>query len=177
VEPDIAVYLNGKRLVTPETFREKRTPLPIPSYAVWLERIGKKDFQLRQWHSIPIPQGLLREGQVNQIDIVRESGKPPSHSRKDWVLFGDYPVLSSPSVFKGPLFQHFYAETSVYKFAEEGDFRLNGITRLYNGGVKSWFFDGRQWKAGDLSPKGGIQAGQYRMRIEMEDTAGKIWIY
>ncbi len=100
---------------------------------------------------------------------TRELGGP-------WVIYGDYPS-PSPGIFEGPLFQRSPAETSIVKYGYDGDFRLNGATPLSNGGVRSSYYDGRRWREDDLSPSPGIQAGEYRIRIEAEHPDGGFSVY
>lgn len=165
-----SIQINGKSIGTLENLKAN-TPhfLAIPTYSIHLKDAGKEPFETRQWFSLPIPSGLLKEGDWNAVEI---------HGLKG-VLFGDFPhpVLSQTPVFSGPLFHRSMTETSVYAFFYNDDFRLSGRTPLHHQGVKAFYGDHQNWRTDDLSPSWGIQKGEYRIRIEVEQPKGQFLIY
>ncbi len=173
-----AIRVNGESIGTLEMLKASPSPfLLLPPYSVYLKDAGKQPYRVRQWFSLPIPQELLKEGTFNTIEIVfnQKNSVPPLAD--EWTLFGDYPIPSPSPQFQGPLFLHSITEFSVFKFVYDGDLRITGVTPLHHQGVESFYRRGGREDSDDLSDAAGIQRGEYRIRIEMEDREGKFLVY
>jgi hypothetical protein len=174
------IRVNGESVGTLQTLKADPSPYLLElSYHVYLKDMGKQAHDARQWFSLPLPSRLLKEGAFNTIEIVfnqKDLGEafPGADA---WTVFGDYPASSPSPEFRGPLFHRYLTEISNFKFMYDGDFRINGITPLHHQGVKSSYRSGAREVSDDLSPSPGIQRGEYRIRIEMEDAEGKFWVY
>jgi 4-amino-4-deoxy-L-arabinose transferase-like glycosyltransferase len=177
--PDIQIEVNGKAVGDFKTLvaEENKSPFFIPAYAEWMRISGQKFYEFRQWFKVPLPAGLLKEGGLNIIDI-RSKGDNETRNlkRETWKICGDY-LITSPNRYEGPLFHHFASETSIFKFFEDGDFRLRGATKLHHQASQSSLFDGQKWRYDDLSLAPGIQKGQYRIRLEIKLSDGQHLIF
>jgi len=161
------VLVNGETIARLESLKFASPRFPLASYKAFLRDERRRSFEMRQWFSVPIPSRLLKEGKFNTVEILSAGGI---------LLFGDDSKNSPQPVFRGPLFQHSDDDVSVLKYIFDGDFRISGTTPLHHGGVRSSFYDGKDWRMDDLSPARGIQRGEYRIRIEIE-SGGEIFIY
>lgn len=163
------IQINGRPVAPLEKLKAERPKFAFESYLVFLKDERKNVSDMRQWFTLPLPKGTLREEGMNTIEIHSKGGK----------VYGDYPV-SSPSsgrIVYGPLFQRSFLETSIFKYIYDGDFRLKGTVSVHSKEVRSAFYDGSRWHTEDLSRSAGIQTGQYRIRIEVEGPEGKFWVY
>lgn len=174
------VRVNGESIGTLETVQAHPAPFLLePPYSVYLEDAKKQAYEARQWFSLSIPPHLLREGVSNSVEIVfHQEDSLNAHPLGDpWTLFGDYPVSSPSPQFQGPLFHRSSTETSVFKFWYHNDSRLNGVTPLGHQGAKSFFLRNGREGGDDLSDVPGVQRGEYRIRIEIQDREGRIRLY
>ena len=173
------IRVNGKSIGTLETLKLKQPAfLLTPPYRIYLREARRKTFEIRQWFSIPIPSQFLKEEGWNTIEIrSRKEGTRAVSPADPWVIFGDYPLLPSSSVFLGPFFHHSMTETSVTSFFYNDDFRLTGRTPLHHQGVKASYGENQHWRSDDLSPSRGVQKGEYRIRIEVELFPGEFLVY
>lgn len=176
---DWEIQINGKSIGTLESLKANPPDfLLIPTYSIHLKDARKKPFEVRQWFSLPIPSGILKEGAWNAVEIhAGNEGRRANSGAIQWTLFGDSPLSSPTPVFSGPLFHRSMVETSVYSFFYNGDFRLNGMTPLHHQGVKASYQKNRRSRFDDLSPSPGIQKGEYRIRIEVERSSGEFRVY
>lgn len=126
----------------------------------------------RQWHRIPFDPDLLRGKQRVRIEIglVRAGGAD------DYIeIFGDYPPAESEEQrqFVGPSFARTLYETSTDKlrmFAADryrADYRLWQTTQVRSVATQSSRVRSGRADTDDLSPSGGRQYGEYRIRLEL----------
>lgn len=171
------IKVNGEIIGDVQGLREAAPSFPFEGYRVSLQLERKMPFEMRQWYSLPLHSGILKEGDFNQIEMGPFSASSSLSGESGRLLiYGDYPSVP-PLTYEGPLFQRSPAETSIFKYQFDGDFRLNGRTPLESREVKSDFYDGQRWRSDDLSPERGIQRGQYRIRIEIEKPDKKFFLY
>lgn len=161
------VLVNGQTVARLESLKFSSPRFPLASYEAFLRDERRRPFEMRQWFSVSIPSQLLKEGKFNTVEILSAEGV---------LLFGDDPTNSPQPVFHGPLFQHSDDDVSVLKYIFDGDFRISGTTPLHHGGVRSSFYDGKDWRMDDLSPARGVQKGEYRIRIEIV-CGGEVLVY
>ncbi len=121
---------------------------------------------MRQWFSLPVPLDWLKENQPNEI-VIAWNGKPAflEEGLGGLQIAGDFPPQHAGK-FEGPLFQNNLAETSIYRFVAEDDWRLKGAME-YPGG-KSSFYDGARWQP---------RRGAYRIRLLLQKKDGTSSIY
>jgi len=163
-EVDWLIKVNGQTVGDTQRLREKSPSFPFEGYVVSLEIERKKPFEMRQWHSLALPAGILKEGDFNQIEIVPRV----TSVREKLLIYGDYVPASSSFTYEGPLFQRSPTETSIFKYQFDGDFRLKGLTAIHSPEVKASFFDGKEWRR---------KKGQYRLRIEIEKSQKEFIIF
>ncbi|MFN8644621.1 MAG: hypothetical protein U0802_24265, partial [Candidatus Binatia bacterium] len=112
----------------------------------------------KAWYVIAIAPALITPGAQLEVEVALEGAA----SDGALVVFGD--AAPDPATYVGPslLSPRNYADTSVFKYLVDGDFRLRRRTPLA-GGAHSRFHDGVGWTDGDLAFDAGRQAGRYRI--------------
>ncbi|MBI2167202.1 MAG: glycosyltransferase family 39 protein [Candidatus Omnitrophica bacterium] len=179
---DWAVMVNGKEIGNLGALQKDEVPSSFliegeDFYRRFLNDEERKAFEMRQWFSIPLPSGILREGEFNTIEFYSKDTRAVHLKDNAWEVAGDYAVSNARPLFHGPLFQRSSGEISMYKYVHDGDARLNGEIPLNHGGSRSIFFDGSRWLTDDLSPLLGVQSGEYRIRIETKNEKGESSVY
>jgi hypothetical protein len=126
------------------------------------------------WYAVPVAPALLAGTQQLRVEARVEGGP---HRTSGVLVFGDYD-LGGGVVYDGPspISPGSFADTSVYKYLGDGDFRMR---RQYpfSGTSSSSYFDGRQWNAADLSPSPGRQVGRYRIVLRLVYPSGQALIF
>ena len=122
----------------------------------------------RAWYRIPISPELITPGNRLTVELVVEGDRDASGSLE---IFGDYlPAAAAyavPSLFSPQL----EADTSVYKYIAEGDFRLRRTIQL-SGSGRSRFHDAHAWSEQDLGSDPGRQVGRYRIFLVLNSPRG-----
>lgn len=112
----------------------------------------------RAWYSVPIPAEKIAPGQRIAVEIALE-GRGRSGAV---ALLGDYQPDAAAYVGPSLLSPAMTADTSLYRYLTEGDFRMSRQFRLA-GSSRSRFFDGITWTSDDLAFDSGRQQGRYRI--------------
>ncbi len=122
----------------------------------------------RQWWAIPIPRGLLKPGQMNEIAI----GFALAESQVPVRVFGDYFQGKETDSLNLPSFDLFswtrgfatydVRDTRVYQLTQ-------GLCKIANPAL--WFV--RVSETRDLSTEPGLQVGAYRVRFAMPRSMAK----
>jgi hypothetical protein len=137
----------------------------------FFDTYGLSPDDLRQWYEIELPLNLLLEKSELVIECSIRDIIPHGNSRV--LIFGDYADDIGENFFEGPCFPRSDLDTSLIKIMPySGDHRFEGITRLESLKTISEYFDGARWQHNDLSPKRGIQSGNYRIRVELTGSDG-----
>jgi len=145
---------------------------PFPAYFEYRYTI-KDPARMRRWFSIPIEILRLKQSANVTIELLYKEMQ-----QKGWVrVYGDYSIKNSDKIFIGPLFARTSFETSIQKYHQDGDYRINGKVKLGSINTVSSFYDGRRWSSFDLSDNRGIQNGEYRIRLEIVDGQGNSFIF
>jgi 4-amino-4-deoxy-L-arabinose transferase-like glycosyltransferase len=112
----------------------------------------------RGWYPIDISPDLVSSGSRIAVEVSLEEGGPGD----SLALLGDY--SPDPTIYVGPslISPAIKADTSIYKFLAEGDFRMRRSIRLA-GTSQSALHDGANWSDGDLCRDAGRQLGRYRI--------------
>jgi 4-amino-4-deoxy-L-arabinose transferase-like glycosyltransferase len=118
----------------------------------------------RAWYRIPISPELITPGNRLTVELALEGDRDAS----GWLeIYGDYApgaaTYAVPSLFSPQL----NADTSVYKYIAEGDFRLRRTIQLSDSS-RSRFHDGHAWSEEDLGTDPGRQAGRYRIFLVLD---------
>jgi hypothetical protein len=122
----------------------------------------------RAWYRIPISPELITPGNRLTVELALEGNRDASGSLE---IFGDYAPAAAayavPSLFAPQL----KADSSVYKYIAEGDFRMRRAIQL-SGTSRSRFHDGHAWSEQDLGTDPGRQAGRYRVFLVLDHPRG-----
>jgi hypothetical protein len=170
---DVVVRVNGEEI---KRYRggvaRGDADLPKDFYHQWIvEARGRTLKPDRAWYRIPISPELITPGNRLTVELGLEGDRDASGSLE---IFGDYsPAVASyavPSLVSPQL----NADTSVYKYIAEGDFRMRRSVQL-SGSSRSRFHDGHAWSEQDLGTDPGRQAGRYRIFL-MLDYGGRVAI-
>lgn len=129
--------------------------------------MGRDWRSFRQWWAIPIPRGLLKSGEPNEIAIGFGFAEAPLTVR----LFGDYFTSEDTDSINLPSLELFswtrgfatydVRDTRVYELTP-------GLSKITNPAL--WFSHVSESK--DLSPEPGLQVGAYRIRIAIPRSPG-----
>ena len=129
--------------------------------------MGKDWRSFRQWWAIPIPRGLLKAGQPNEIAIGFAFAEAPLMVR----IFGDYFTSDDEETMHLPSWELFswtrgfatydVRDTRVYELTP-------GLSKVTNPAL--WF--SHLSESRDLSPEPGLQSGAYRIRIAIPRSPG-----
>ena len=122
----------------------------------------------KAWYTIPIPPERIAPGNRLTVDVALEGEGEPSGSL---AIFGDYPpdarTYAGPSLIS-PVVR---ADTSLYKYLAEGDFRMRRRVPL-SGSSHSGFYDDTTWSGEDLAFDSGRQQGRYRIFLLLQYDRG-----
>lgn len=123
----------------------------------------------RQWWAIPIPRGLLKAGEQNEIAIGFSLGESPLAVR----VYGDYFASAEADELHLPSFDLF-SWTRGFATYDTRDTRIyqltQGLCKVANPAL--WFVRVSETK--DLSTEPGLQTGAYRIRFAMPRSAARI---
>ena len=118
------------------------------------------------WYTIPISPERISPGNRLAVEVALEGEAGGSLT-----LFGDYPPADSTYAGPSLLSPAVNADTSLYKYLAEGDFRMRRSVPL-GGSSRSRFYDGGGWSAQDLGFDSGRQQGRYRIFLVLSYRRG-----
>ncbi len=112
------------------------------------------------WYAVPVDAHALAASRSLHVE-ARVEGQGTGGDVV--TVFGDYP-LDAESAYDGPsvFSPGYFADTSVYKYLGDGDFRMRRRVPLI-ASSRSSFLDGQAWSTTDLSAAAGRQYGRYRI--------------
>lgn len=167
---DVVVRLNGEEI---KRYRGgmARGDADLPKDVLYEFIVVARERTLepeRAWYRIPISPELITPGNRLTVELALEGDR----DARGWLeIFGDYSPDSAayavPSLFAPQL----TADTSVYKYIAEGDFRMRRTIQL-SGSSRSRFHDGYAWSEQDLGTDPGRQAGRYRIFLVLNYPRG-----
>ncbi len=135
---------------------------------------GRSQRLWHAWYAVPVDaRALAASGSLHVEARVEGQG-----TGGDAVtVFGDYPpdagsAYDGPSVFS----PGYFADTSVYKYLGDGDFRMRRRFPL-SASARSSFFDGQAWTAADLSLAAGRQYGRYRIFLLLAYPDRRVYVF
>jgi 4-amino-4-deoxy-L-arabinose transferase-like glycosyltransferase len=167
---DLVVRVNGEEL---KRYRGGPTradaDLPDAHYFEQIVGAQRRDTEADPaWYTIDIPVELVQPGAHISVEVALAGEDAATRSV---VLFGDY----SPdrSTYAGPslLSPGLTADTSLYRYLAEGDFRMRRRIQV-SGASHSRFSDGSGWSDSDLAFDAGRQQGRYRIFLLLEYGRG-----
>jgi hypothetical protein len=122
----------------------------------------------KAWYGIAIPPEWIAPGGRLAVEVALEGEGEP---RGSVAIFGDYPP--NQSTYAGPslVSPRANADTSLFKYLADGDFRLRRRVPLA-GSSRSRFYDGRTWSDADLGFDPGRQQGRYRIFLVLAYERG-----
>jgi hypothetical protein len=167
---DVVVRVNGEEI---KRYRGgvARGDAELPSDILY-ERVvaarGRTQTPDRAWYRIPIPPELITPGNRLTVELALEGDGDASGSL---AMFGDYSSDTTAYTVPSPFSPQLDADTSVYKYLAEGDFRLQRPIHL-SGSSRSRFRDGDTWSAQDLGTDPGRQVGRYRILLVLRGVRG-----
>ena len=130
--------------------------------------MGKDWRSFRQWWAIPVPRGMLKPGQANEIAIGFVFAESPLTVR----IFGDYYPKEETDAIYLPSFEMF-SWTRGFATYDTHDTRVfemtPGLSKVTNPAL--WFT--RKSESQDLSTEPGLQSGAYRIRIAIPRSPGQ----
>jgi Dolichyl-phosphate-mannose-protein mannosyltransferase len=138
-------------------------------YYHWLVAArGRTQTPERAWYRIPISPGLITPGNHLTVELALEGDRDASGSLE---IFGDYVAAPAPYPVPSLFSPQRDADTSVFKYMAEGDFRLRRPLQLADFG-RSRFHDGHGWTEQDLGTDPGRQSGRYRIFLVLDSPDG-----
>jgi 4-amino-4-deoxy-L-arabinose transferase-like glycosyltransferase len=129
---------------------------------------GRTQTPERAWYRIPIAPELVTPGNRLIVELALEGDRRATGSVQ---VFGDYVPEAGPYAVPSLLSPQLEADTSVYKYLAEEDFRMRRAIQPA-GASHSRFFDGRAWSEQDLAIDRGRQSGRYRVFLVLRSPAG-----
>ena len=167
---DVVVRINGEEI---KRYRGGLTradgDLSQDFYYQWIVTArGRTLTPDRAWYRIPIPAGVLTPGSRLTVELAVE-GEPQASGSLE--IFGDYVPESGPYPIPSLFSPQRDADTSVYKYTADGDFRLRRPIELADAGG-SRFHDGQAWSERDLGIDPGRQFGRYRIFLVLDSPRG-----
>lgn len=171
---DLVIRVNGEEI---RRYRGgvKRRDADIPdqsSYTNLYEIRGEQREPVHAWYTVPLSLEKIVPGERIQVEVEVEAGGGESGFV---TVFGDY--SQRDDAYDGPslLSPGLLADTSLYKYLVEGDFRMRRQALLSGSGLSS-FYNGHNWSVADLSIKPGRQYGRYRIFLLLKYDDKKVVI-
>jgi 4-amino-4-deoxy-L-arabinose transferase-like glycosyltransferase len=150
----------------------------VPTESFYNEIFAGQGRGQRPWHSwyaVPIAPARIAASGTVQVDAKVEGKRDGGDEVV--TVFGDYPGDGAPT-YEGPsvLSPGYLADTSVYKYVGDGDFRMRRRVPM-NPASRSSFFDGQGWSTTDLSFAPGRQFGRYRIFLVLTYPNGIVYVF
>lgn len=157
----LEITVNGTTLPKLGTTRPTQAQLHNELYRTFLAFWQGELASERHWHALPIPPAALALGGVEVVVRLGPGDGPASVE-----VFGDSPDAFSGRNWQGPRLGFHHANRSLYQWLwGQRDPRLDGWTSLSSTTAKGARLDGGAWREDDLSPRTGVQSGEYRIRV------------
>ncbi len=165
---DVVVRVNGEEIKRYRGgVRRSDADLPAEGYYQQVFVARRRTLEPdKAWYTIPISPERIAPGNRLAVDVALEG-----EGEGGLAIFGDYPP--DPSTYTGPSLVSpvVTADTSLYKYLAEGDFRMRRSVPL-SGSSRSRFYDGTTWSDLDLALDPGRQQGRYRIFLVLEYERG-----
>ncbi|HSP99190.1 MAG TPA: glycosyltransferase family 39 protein [Candidatus Dormibacteraeota bacterium] len=167
---DVVVRLNGQEIKRYRGGMARADgDLSQDFYYQWIVAArGRTQTPDRAWYRIPIPPELVVPGNRLTVELALEGDRDASGSLE---IFGDYAPDAIPYPVPSLFSPQRNADTSVYKYIAEGDFRLRRPLQLADAS-RSRFHDGHAWSEQDLGTDPGRQSGRYRIFLVLDSPRG-----
>ena len=160
-QSDLVVRVNGEEI---KRYRGGPTrgdaDLPVKDYyqQTFVAQRRQSEAQ-KAWYTIAIAPEQVAPGARIAVEVALEG----AGDRGDSVaIFGDYPPDASTYIGPSLVSPLVAADTSIFKFVADGDFRMRRSVPL-SGSSRSRFYDGSTWSDQDLASDPGRQRGRYRI--------------
>jgi hypothetical protein len=169
-ELDVVVRINGEEI---RRFRggvaRRDAELPTAAYYQQIfaaQRVATEPAQA--WYTIPLAADRVAPRARLAVEVSVEG---TANASGGVALFGDY--TADPSTYSGPslLSPLMNADTSLFKYLADGDFRMRRTITL-SGTSRSRFDDGNGWSERDLALDPGRQSGRYRIFLVLRYDRG-----
>jgi len=167
---DVVVRVNGEEI---KRYRGgvARGDADLPADFYYQSIVGARGRTLtpdRAWYRIPIPPELITPGNRLTVELALE-GDPGTSGGLE--IFGDYAPVAATYAVPSLFAPQRHADTSVYRYIAEGDFRMRRTIQLA-GSSRSRFHDGHAWSEQDLGTDPGRQVGRYRIFLVLDSPRG-----
>lgn len=169
---DVVVRVNGDEI---RRYRGAPTRadanMPRGSYELLYEVRQPAGEAGKAWYVMSIPAALIAPGGRVAVDVALEGPE----SGGSLVVVGDYPPDAATYVGPSLLSPRHDADTSIFKYLVDGDFRLRRQIPLA-GAAHSRFHDGVGWTDRDLAFDAGRQQGRYRIFLVLAYERGVVFM-
>jgi hypothetical protein len=166
---DVVVRLNGEEIKRYRGgVKRSDAELPPEDYFQQLFVARRRTLPEKAWYTIPIPVERIEPGSRIAVQIALEGEGTPDASL---TIFGDYGGDAVTYEGPSPFSPAAPADTSLYKYLADEDFRMRRSIRLA-GPSRSRFYDGSAWSEQDLALDPGRQQGRYRIFLMLTYERG-----
>jgi hypothetical protein len=167
---DVVVRINGEEV---RRYRGgvARGDAELSKYGLYESIVAARGRTLapdRAWYRTRLSPKLITPGSRLTVELALEGDRNASGSLE---VLGDYVPAATPYAVPSLFSPQLDADTSVYKYRAEEDFRLRRPLRL-SGGSRSRFHDGHAWSEQDLGSDPGRQSGRYRIFLVLHHPHG-----
>ncbi len=167
---DVVVRLNGEEI---KRYRggvaRGDGDLSQDFYYQWIVAArGRVETPDKAWYRIPISPELITPGNRLTVELAVEGDRDANGSLE---IFGDYAPDAAPYPVPSLFSPQRDADTSVFKYIADGDFRLRRPLQPSDSG-RSRFNDGHGWTEQDLGTDPGRQSGRYRIFLVLDSPDG-----